>query len=696
MAESSPQIHGLLIGINHYQPNRLYKNLRGCVRDINLVDAYLQQSLRVSSKHIRRLTASAPEEIDLSRVRGGQLDAEPTYENITRAFADITQTAREGDRIYIHYSGHGGRVVTLYPELKGEGQNDEGLVPSDYATSKRYVRDIEIATLLKRMTDKGLMVTLILDSCHSGGATRGDCAIRGASEVDTQMSEMEMSEMESLVGSREELVANWRSLTEGSRKQSWLPGSQDYVLLAACRPTEFAFEYAVTGKERHGALTYWMIDTLNILGNQISYKTLHNRVSAKIQSKFPAQLPMLIGDAERTLFRGDRQSTKYTAAVLGISDNLITISAAMPQGISKGVRFAIYPLGCEDFSDRSKQQAIIEIIEVDTARSTGAILSVEEGGLPLPDKTIEQGAPAIMLSTPTDLKRQVRLYDQKQAGTQEHELPAAMVARQTPALEAVRKALSDNGWIIEVEGREESHYQVSISAEGAYEICIGMPLQNLTPALSIDDPNAPEKVVARLVHLAKYQAIQELDNPASELTEHIHCQLLDRAKQPITEAAPLTVKPGERLYLRIENTSSEALNVAVLDIEPTWAISQIPLKGLTAPFYQLDKGEVLDTPLGFVLPDTENYRQSNEILKIFATRGPADFRWLHLPTLDEEINAKSAEKMRSNNPFAKLLEAVGGDPAAAPSITRAVVYDSDPGAAWVTKQIPLVIEQREE
>jgi hypothetical protein len=33
--------------------------------------------------------------------------------------------------VYIHYSGHGGTVKTIFPDLKGEGQFDEGSVPMD-------------------------------------------------------------------------------------------------------------------------------------------------------------------------------------------------------------------------------------------------------------------------------------------------------------------------------------------------------------------------------------------------------------------------------------------------------------------------------------------------------------------------------------------------------------------------------------
>jgi hypothetical protein len=58
-----------------------------------------------------------------------------------------------GDRVYIHYSGHGGRTRTAFRDLKGEDGLDEGLVPYNIAhdPDARYVRDIEIAHLLKAM-----------------------------------------------------------------------------------------------------------------------------------------------------------------------------------------------------------------------------------------------------------------------------------------------------------------------------------------------------------------------------------------------------------------------------------------------------------------------------------------------------------------------------------------------------------------
>ena len=65
-----------------------------------------------------------------------------------------------------------------------------------------------------------------------------------------------------------------------------------------------------------------------------------------------------------------------------------------------------------------------------------------------------------------------------------------------------------NGWVVEVGEGEDAHFQVAVDKEGNYEICLGMPIENLRPALSIDDPVSPQKVVDRLVHLGKYQSVQ--------------------------------------------------------------------------------------------------------------------------------------------------------------------------------------------
>ena len=691
--KQTPNIHALLIGIDYYKPNRFYPNLKGCVRDINLVDDYLRRTLQIPAERIRKLTSPNQEDSTLSEVRAGnEPDVLSTYENIVKAFNEITEKAQPQELVYIHYSGHGGRATTIYSELKGDGQNDEGIVPMDIGEQDgRYLRDIELATLLKRMTDKGLGVTVVLDSCHSGGATRGDCDIRGSQEEDTTP-----RPQDSLVASRQELFDNWRSLVEGSNCPTLVPESENYVVLAACRPTEYAFEYAVNGKERHGALTYWMIDTLRTIPGTLTYKTLHDRISAKIQSKFSSQLPMLLGEGDRSVFGSNLIANQYTIVVISFdaSQKQVKLNAGFANGLSIGARFAIYPLNSSpsDLTDKQKRVAIVEVTDIEASSVLARVLEEADGGIGIKGQ-IEQGAPAVILSAPADLVRRVSLFDQKKLGDAENELPTQdLVNQQKDALDKVRQALAENAWVVEVQGEEAGHYQVEIGQQGEYEIWTGEPIKNLNPALSIGDPEAPREVVKRLVHLTKYQAVQELDNPESELNDCLEFLLLDENKQPLPNQSNITLKQGTTVFLRVKNNSRQALNVAVLDFEPTWAISQIPLQGIDAPFYELVSQETADTRLHFTVPEGKGYEQAKEMLKLFATRGPADFRWLRLPSLDKKIEVHKAATRGSQSAFGKLLEAVGEDPNVSPSLNRAAVYEPDPQAEWVTKQIQITIE----
>ncbi|MBD2080625.1 caspase family protein [Leptolyngbya sp. FACHB-17] len=710
MTEVASNLHVLLIGIDYYKPNRLFRSLRGAVRDINLVDTFLKETLKVPQERIRKLLSPNPEDTTLAAVRSA--GEEPTYENIVRAFDDITQSAQPNEQVYIHYSGHGGRVKTIYPTLKqgSRDQTDEGIVPMDIGDTPegRYLRDVEITTLLKRMTDKGLIVTVVLDCCNSGGATRGDVEIRSSIELDT----LERS-TESLVAEREELERNWRGLTrDRAIGVAGLPQAREYVLLAACRPNELAYEYAVNGgTERHGALTYWMIDTLTSVAtsNQpLTYKLLHDRINAKIQSKFPQQLPMILGESDRRVFGSDLWATPYTVSVIKVDATQITLNAGQAQGLSKGTCFSIYPLNTTDFSDKQRQVAIVELTGSDASQSTARILKLEEGGIELNGR-LEPGAPAIMVSAPIDLIRRVRFF-QKIKGKEKHELPLRLMNDQTPALEAVRQALIGNSWVVEVKEGESAHYQVAIDRWGNYEISIGSPIPNLNPLLRIDDPTAPTRVVDRLVHLAKYQAVQSLDNSSSKLAQAVDLELLKEDGTAFDDPQNPVIKDGDIVTLRLTNKGSQPLKVAVLDIEPTWAISQIPLGGLESPFFQLETGAKEEIGLRMTIPDNGDYQQAKETLKVFAVqKGLADFRWLTLPPLDEPPATRGAEldqelkdvvqqsttrgEAEGINPLNNLLAAIGADLDKAPNITRAATMVVDPKQEWVTKQIQIVVER---
>jgi Caspase domain len=690
--------YALLVGIDYYQPNPHFNSLRGAVRDIDKVAAYLETALKIPSEQITRLTSPIPDTNSTADARAARQELPPTYQNIVNGFNNITQGANAGDLVYIHYSGHGGRVKTIFSDLKGDGQFDECLVPMDVGEEGYYLRDVEMNTLLKRMTDKGLVVTVIFDSCHSGGATRGDGDVRGARDGQVDTNDRPLG---SRVADRAELLANWRVTTQNSSTDGWLP-NQNYVFLGACRPTELAYEAAFdAGTERNGALTYWMLDTLNSNPTGLTYQALYDRVKGQVQSRFPNQLPMLLGQGDRLVFGSEIKPVQYSLTVVNVIPGQVTVDGGLAQGLSRGGRFALYPVG-NDFANKLQRLAVVEITEIQAATATAKILSIEECGVAAAIEKIEPGLPAVMESASVDLQRRVRFYE-KTVGDLENELSPELAAQQTEALEKVRQVLAGNGWVREVQNEsEEGHYQVAIGRAGEYEISRLTPIHNLNPALNIDDAASPAEVVKRLIHLAKYHAAQDLDNPSSELAKSIEYELLDDEKRPLLDPNNISLKSGDRVYIRLKNISSQPLSVAILDFEATWEISQIPIQGNRGSFYSLQAHEETFTRLRFQIPDGSVYQQAKESLKLFVTRGLANFQWLILPSLDRDASAEhqamrgvlNAGLKAENNssPLSKLLSTIGADVDTPPPVTRAV-YDPDPNAEWLTKSILLTVKQ---
>ncbi|MFB2834335.1 caspase family protein [Floridanema evergladense] len=696
---STSKFYALLIGVDCYLPNQLagglsYKSLKGCVRDINHVEAFLKNRLQVAETQILKLTAS--------NVEGSTEPAEPkehwpTYENMVAKFKEITQKAQPEDQVYIHYSGHGGRAVTYYPDLKGKDGEDESLVPTDIGNSEaRYLRDIELAKLLQGMVDKGLVVTLVLDSCHSGGATRAaDADVRGADRVDTTE-----RPRESLVASAEELAQTWQALTEGKRNISgvtssrWLPEPKGYTLLAACRDNESAYEYAFDGQERNGALTYWLLKSFEKLGTGISAKTLHDRIFAKVHAQFEKQTPMLQGESDRTFFGNSFASSELTVPVIQVDleNKRVQLNAGQAQGLRKGAEFAIYPLGTADLAQTDKRLALAQITRLGGGNSWANITEFF-GESKIED--IEPGSPALLLYPNAQLVRKVRLLPPQ-------EKDESLGVDSTVALQAIESAISQGkGWIELVSESEEEAVDYQVSIKGDEYIILdsaGEPVANLRPALKVGDPNAAVSVVKRLVHLSKYRSTIDLENhdPLSPLKGAIKVELCalpaDYEPGDKLELLPLntsdnipTLDVGQFACLRIRNESSQTLNITILAIQPDWSIVKGYPSG--AAFQPLDKGREILWPIETSLPN--GYQEGSDILKVFATVDGTSFDWLELPALDKPIQPKNAGK--ATTPLAKFLAAYFATEDAPP--TKNVNSAVSASYEWTTEQVTLVVKK---
>jgi hypothetical protein len=139
----------LLIGINDYVG---VQGLRGSVNDVETMREVLLTRWGFSEANIKVLT-----------------DRAATRAAIFAALEELVGATGPNDTVYLHYSGHGSEVE----DLNGDEQSglDQTLVPQDGRTGEvRDIVDDELAVIIARLRARSAII--VLDSCHSGTATR--------------------------------------------------------------------------------------------------------------------------------------------------------------------------------------------------------------------------------------------------------------------------------------------------------------------------------------------------------------------------------------------------------------------------------------------------------------------------------------------------------------------------------------------
>lgn len=149
--QSQGRRRAVLIGINYEGQQG---QLSGCHNDANNIKRYLIQNQGFKEKDMLILMDDGHHHL-------------PTRKNILEAFDRIVEYSKAGDVVFIHYSGHGGRVRdTSGDEADGY---DETLIPLDFKKAGQILDDDLYKRLVTKMA-KGVNVSVLMDCCHSGTA----------------------------------------------------------------------------------------------------------------------------------------------------------------------------------------------------------------------------------------------------------------------------------------------------------------------------------------------------------------------------------------------------------------------------------------------------------------------------------------------------------------------------------------------
>jgi Caspase domain len=346
----------LLIGINLYQPPGTtaahpagctngrcvvpsFLNLDGSVNDAQaMADLLTSPKFGFPAANVTLLTNPAA---PIARPGVVLLSADQTSRDgilaaMQKYLVDLPQ---RGDTVVFYDASHGSlRVNSKGTKLAvwADGKlvhADSTLVPADAYKGGFDIRDRELVRIFNAALDKGVHLTVIFDSCHSGGVARGI----------------------GLKYRERTLPYDSRDVNEGPDKGpdgKELPPPTERtenpaIVFSAAQQDQSAKESPPpdTAKEPHGAFTVALIEALQVLPADAPASVVYERVRAVMEgSGVSDQEPDL--DATQTrrqepLFEGKaaRSDRVLTAAIKTDDDGAVLLDIGQASGVGPGTEF---------------------------------------------------------------------------------------------------------------------------------------------------------------------------------------------------------------------------------------------------------------------------------------------------------------------------------------------------------------------
>ena len=267
---TAQQLHGVFIGINDYvEYADETGDLRGAEHDALLMREVMQE--RWGLEPMNTLTL---------------LSRDATKRAIRESVIDwLASRAEPGDLAVFYFAGHGAQAF----DLDGNEPDglDETLAPADVLplSSENDIRDDELRNWLSTLrTD----VVVILDSCHSGTATRGG-------EMRARALDRSLPAEDGTEPSRVRQRPDSESMTDGG----------SVVELAAAAPNQSALEgpFGEGGLvEQRGAFTWILARELRSAPPGTTYAQVIEEVARELRDREFPQEPRVTGPEGAMLF----------------------------------------------------------------------------------------------------------------------------------------------------------------------------------------------------------------------------------------------------------------------------------------------------------------------------------------------------------------------------------------------------------
>ena len=617
-----PKHYAILIGIDAYTINPL----RGATNDVESVSIYLEPFVKPAN--IRRLVAATKSQGRDFSTPAEDSASRPTYRNIHKAFDEVIQSAKAGDSVYIHYSGHG----THKPADKTPGNTpDSGIdnettgdlalvVLSDEPQgANTYLWGRSLASRLNALLKKELIVTLVLDCCFSADFYRSNVFVRSLPYD---------SGSDSAIPSKPK-----QSLDESTRKNSvtrdisllldWFVDSDKYAMLVACGPHKEAGEIQLSDGRVVGKLTHFLLETLKKeggVGNTVSH--IYRCLLAEYRREGFPESPVFYGNKRQGFLVQSRViDPTRCIAVIEKSGGVLELQAGQAHGVGVNDSFIICPSGMTTY----------------IAPQLGTALSITNARAFTSD-----------LEYPKDFSESGRRWlAQPVSQNCLREYPVRL-SFETMQDNALRFALHNRS-IVTVSDLDFSFCSVVLNSNRDYEIVAKGGQEDAGIPVLVSEEAGIDNLAGTLEHLARFMLVKDLDNKASAeaFTDAFEVSIIYRETSFGPEQL-IHVNEDEHVELVVKNKGLTDLFVSSYNLGPFWQVENVG----RAAFNIVAAGRSAIRRLQMIFPINlrDTHRSCHDILKIFVTSSPTSFDFLELPRLNEPSKRPKNRVQTDNRP----------------------------------------------
>jgi pimeloyl-ACP methyl ester carboxylesterase len=499
--------------------------------------------------------------------------------------------------------------------------------------------DKELAKLLAEVSEKNPHLIVVMDCCHSGSGTRNVMLQEtGVRRVETDQRQRPLESFIFAAAEAETLVS---SRSPEQNPSGWKLPQGRHVVMSACRDCEEAKEFYGDGQHR-GAFSYFLMETLQKANGSLTYRDLFKRANAIVRGRVAAQSPQLEATQLAEL------DQPFLGGAIAFRPPYFTVSFSNQQGWAidggavHGVQgpaangettlLALFPFDSppEDLRQVAKAVAIAEVQSV----------------LPqLSQLKVTSGADQLM--TDTTYKAVVTSLP----------LPplSVFLEGESEGISWVRQALSQSGpegqpslYVTETNVLAAANFRV-VARDHTYSIF--RPADD-RPLVAQVDNYALEtalKVVQRLEHMARWQAIATLASPADSRIPANAVQMQIEVNGVEQQAVDLRLayqytngswaQPTFRL--KLQNTWTEPLYCALLDLTERFSVSAELLPGGGVWLQPGEEAWALDGNLFYCSVPKELWQQGvteyQDVLKLIVSTAEFDATLLQQDKLDLPI-----------------------------------------------------------